>query len=93
MGGGINLKPEEKGPEGGIGQFRFGDRVDREGKVSLELSGARAEARRVVLQPRLVASPVPSVAHREGVLVAIVPKNVQEKMRTFWPQPTPREHD
>ena len=34
MGGGINLESEEKGPKGGIGQFRFGDRV--EGKVSLE---------------------------------------------------------
>ena len=40
------MEPEEKGPEGGIGQFRFGDRVDRGQGFAPARRGTMALSRR-----------------------------------------------
>ena len=41
-----DMEPEEKGPEGGIDQFRFGDRVDRGQGFAPARRGTMALSRR-----------------------------------------------
>ena len=67
--GRVHLHPEEKGPERRVDDPNFRNVVDREGHITLQLAGGRAEGSRVILETGRDRRKVARVAHRKGVPV------------------------